>query len=301
MESGPNDDELVGRLLTRREALALLAGLGGTAVLAACSTSSGAQPTAARPTVTQPAGPQPTAGQLTATPNAEAATAGAATPVAASPTADVAAVADCVVKPEMTEGPFFVDEELNRSDVRPDTATGVAAEGVPLALAFVVSQVAGNQCTPLQGAQVDIWHCDAAGTYSDVGTAAGHNFLRGYQLSDAQGGAAFTTIFPGWYPGRAVHIHFKLRTAGADGGAYEFTSQLFFDEAITDTVHAQAPYARRGRRNTLNSDDMIYSAGGDQLLLKPIEANGQYSAVLRIALDLADAVVGADDGAGGPP
>jgi protocatechuate 3,4-dioxygenase beta subunit len=159
----------------------------------------------------------------------------------------------CVVTPELTEGPYFVDEMLNRSDIRTDPATGVPRPGVALALELVLSQVAASGCGPLAGALVDLWHCDASGLYSDVSQQRtnGQAFLRGYQLSDANGSARFTTIYPGWYPGRAVHIHFKVRTTPTGSSGLEFTSQLFFDEALTDQVYTQAPYNSRGRRDTL--------------------------------------------------
>jgi protocatechuate 3,4-dioxygenase beta subunit len=181
----------------------------------------------------------------------------------------------CVVTPELTEGPYFVDEMLNRSDIRADPATGAARPGVPLTLELVLSQVAASGCGPLAGALVDVWHCDASGLYSDVAAqrTGGQAFLRGYQLSDANGSARFTTIYPGWYPGRAVHIHFKVRTTPAGSRGLEFTSQLFFDEALTDQVYTQAPYNTRGRRDTLISNDGIFRTGGTSLLV-PITAAG---------------------------
>ena len=127
--------------------------------------------------------------------------------VAATPAASSAA---CVLTAALTEGPFFVDEKLNRADIRTDPGTGAVAAGVPLALTFNVSRVANNACTPLTGAYLDVWHCDATGIYSDV-DGSSQKFLRGYQVTDANGVARFTTIYPGWYRGRAVHIHFKLR------------------------------------------------------------------------------------------
>jgi protocatechuate 3,4-dioxygenase beta subunit len=212
-----------------------------------------------------------------------------------------------VVRPELTEGPYFVDEKINRSDVRADTKTGVVKEGVPLALTLLVSQVAVGQCTPLKDAQIDIWHCDAAGAYSDVadntmGSAVGQNFLRGYQLTDSSGTAHFTTIYPGWYRGRAVHIHFKIRTKGTDGAAYEFTSQFFFDDALSDQVFANAPYAAKGTRDTRNSNDGIYQGGGSQTTLAPTKTADGYAAAFSLALDLSDTSVGkSDSAAGGPP
>jgi hypothetical protein len=118
---------------------------------------------------------------------------------------------------------------------------------------------------------VDVWHCNALGVYSDVSdpsfNTSGQKFLRGYQVTVNDGVARFTTIYPGWYQGRAVHIHFKVRSSASSGSAYEFTSQLFFDDALTDRVHAQQPYASKGQRDLRNSQDGIYNQGGSQLLL----------------------------------
>jgi protocatechuate 3,4-dioxygenase beta subunit len=154
------------------------------------------------------------------------------------------------VRPALTEGPYFVDEMINRSDIRSDPSDGSIKEGTPLNLTLYVSQINGSGCTPLAGAQVDVWHCDAAGVYSDASdpgfNTKGQKFLRGYQVTDANGMAKFTTIYPGWYQGRAVHIHFKIRTDPSSASGYEFTSQWFFDETLTDQVHAQQPYAAKG-------------------------------------------------------
>ena len=167
--------------------------------------------------------------------------------------------ATCVLTASLTEGPYFVDEKLERSDVRTDPVTGVVSEGIPLSLAFNVSRVASSACTPLTGAYLDVWHCDAAGVYSDV-SGSSRKFLRGYQITDANGVAAFTTIYPGWYSGRAVHIHFKLRLYAGSTKSYEFTSQFFFDDTLTDAVYTQAPYNSRGARNTRNANDGIYNS-----------------------------------------
>jgi protocatechuate 3,4-dioxygenase beta subunit len=134
---------------------------------------------------------------------------------------------------------------------------------------------------------VDVWHCDATGLYSDVeanGTV-GQEFLRGYQVTDANGVARFTTIYPGWYQGRAVHIHFKVRSAASASSAYEFTSQLFFDDDLTDQVHAEEPYASKGQRDMLNSEDGIYNQGGSQLVLAVTETSDGYAATFDIALE----------------
>jgi protocatechuate 3,4-dioxygenase beta subunit len=202
----------------------------------------------------------------------------------------------------MTEGPYFVDEQLERSDIRVEPSDNSIKEGAPLALTFAVTQISNSSCTPLAGAMVDIWHCDALGSYSGVSDpgfdTSGQKWLRGYQISDESGKAEFLTIYPGWYSGRAVHIHFKIRTTGTDGQNYEFTSQLFFDETLTDQVHSQEPYAAKGERDTLNSTDNIYQNGSDQLLLNLTQANDGYSTQFDIALDLSDSEVGAADGGG---
>jgi len=221
-----------------------------------------------------------------------------ATAEATTPASDTSAaggngsVASCVVTAALTEGPFFVDERLNRSDIRADPASGTLSEGVPLALRFNVSRVASGACTPLTGAYLDVWHCDAAGVYSDVsGAGAGRRFLRGYQITDANGVAAFTTVYPGWYSGRAVHVHFKLRLFTGSTASYEFTSQFFFDESLTDTIHATSPYSTRGRRNTLNTTDNIYNrlSTSEQaaLTLQTSAAASGYSGVINLGVQLA--------------
>jgi protocatechuate 3,4-dioxygenase beta subunit len=168
----------------------------------------------------------------------------------------------CVGTAALTEGPYFVDEKLLRSDIRADVSNGTIAAGVPLTLRFNVSRITSNACTPLTGAYLDVWHCDPGGIYSDEAAngSSGRKFLRGYQITDANGAADFTTIYPGWYSGRAVHIHFKLRLFAGTNKTYEFTSQFFMVESLTSAVHANAPYNTRGQRNTLNSTDGIYNS-----------------------------------------
>jgi protocatechuate 3,4-dioxygenase beta subunit len=232
------------RRVSRRQALGLM---GGAALAAAVgcgdddSASRTASPTAARTT----AGATP-----------------ARTPAAETGTATAAPVT-CVVTPEQTEGPYFRDERLNRSDIRPDPTTGEVKEGVPLQLTLTVSQVQGGSCTPISGAAVDMWHCDALGVYSDASGAGqsdttGQKFLRGYQLTDANGRAQFQTIYPGWYMGRTPHIHFKVRTDPDSQSGLEFTSQLYFDESTTAAVYSRAPYSSKGSPDTTNSRDGIF-------------------------------------------
>ena len=186
----------------------------------------------------------------------------------------------CVVTPSETEGPYFVDERLNRSDIRDDRT------GVPLAMTFSVARV-GASCTALPGAQVDVWHCDALGVYSDVSaqSSVGKKFLRGYQVTDASGKVTFTTVYPGWYRGRAVHIHFKVRHQGT-----EFTSQIFFDDAVSDEVFQKSPYSSRGVRDMRNANDMVYTSNnnsGASLLANVSKSGGGYAASFGIGLRLA--------------
>lgn len=179
----------------------------------------------------------------------------------------------CVVRPAQTEGPYFTDVKLLRSDIRTDPGSGRASEGAPLKLVFQVSRLDGAACAPLAGAVVDVWQCDALGIYSDVKDingrfdTVGQRFLRGHQVTGANGRAEFQTIYPGWYQGRTVHIHFKIRTDPGAARGTEFTSQLYFDDAVTDRVLAGAPYASKGTRSTRNERDGIFRNGGDQLMM----------------------------------
>jgi protocatechuate 3,4-dioxygenase beta subunit len=196
----------------------------------------------------------------------------------------------CIVRPEQTEGPYFVDERLHRSDIRSDPADGRVTAGTPLTLTFQIMSRSPSDCRPLPGAYVDIWHCDAAGIYSDVEdpwfNTTGRKFLRGYQVTDARGQVRFVTIYPGWYPGRTVHIHFKIRTAPLTRRSFDFTSQLYFEDDITDRVYTTLPYAERGPRTARNRHDRIFRHGGDQLMLAPSPTADGYAATFSIGLQL---------------
>ena len=184
-------------------------------------------------------------------------------------------VPPCVVRPQQTEGPFFIDEKLNRSDIRGEPGRGETKPGAALQLAFAVSRLNGGTCAPLGGVQVDVWHCDATGAYSD----GAQKFLRGYQVTDGAGAARFVTIYPGAYGGRAVHIHFKIRVPGQ-----EYTSQIYFDEAVTDRVFAAEPYTRTGQRRLRNDGDGLFRSGGRQLLVTPAPSGAGYATTFDIAL-----------------
>jgi len=195
----------------------------------------------------------------------------------------------CVVRPQLTEGPYFVDERLNRSDIRTDPTTNEVKPGALLVLTFNVNRVTGNLCSALPGAYLDIWHCDALGSYSDVRDGGfdtrGQKYLRGYQITDPSGSVRFQTIYPGWYSGRTVHIHFKIRLFTGTEESYEFTSQLFFDDAFTDQVYTQGPYNSRGTRNTRNTQDGIFNGGGSQLILDISQTTQGYAAAFNIGLE----------------
>jgi protocatechuate 3,4-dioxygenase beta subunit len=261
-----DDDAPVGHVLSRREVLTLIGATG----LVACA----------------PAALNASSPSTAASSAASAAASSAAT--SAATTGAAVAVPSCIVRPAVTEGPYFVDEKLNRSDVRSDPSNGAVRAGAVFALTFNVAKVSAAACTALANAQVDIWHCDALGVYSDAidqsFNTKGQKFLRGYQLSDANGKASFTTIYPGWYQGRAVHIHFKIRTTAANGTVSDFTSQLFFDDALNTQVFATAPYSQKGSGWMKNAQDGIYTGGGDKLLLKPTQSGPSFAATFDIGL-----------------
>jgi uncharacterized protein (TIGR03437 family) len=198
----------------------------------------------------------------------------------------------CVTKPALTEGPFFVDERLNRSDIRSDPANNNALKpGTPFKLKFNVSRVTGtNACTSLIGAWVDLWHCDALGGYSDVSGQGnpnniGQKWLRGYQVTDNNGEVTFQTIYPGWYQGRTTHLHYKVRLFDGTTRTYQFTSQLTYDDALTDVVYQAAPYNTKGARGTRNSNDGIAQQGGSAILLNTVsDGSGGYTSTFSLGL-----------------
>jgi protocatechuate 3,4-dioxygenase beta subunit len=172
----------------------------------------------------------------------------------------------------MTEGPFYLDLHQLRSDVvdgRP---------GAAFALTLTVTQA--STCAPVHGAAVDIWHADAGGDYSGFGPGKGRTFLRGTQLTAADGTARFQTIYPGWYTGRAVHIHVKVHA----GGHTAHTGQLFFPDPFTATVYQRSPYASRGMPDTPNANDSIFQDGGAQSTLTPTASGDGYAAAMIVGI-----------------
>lgn len=242
------------RLVTRRGALGALGGIGITVLLAACGKSSGADTTAT-----------------------------AATDAATS-------AATIALAPELTEGPYYLDLDLVRSDVVEDRV------GAKFALGLRIVEASTGKA--IQGAAVDIWHCDANGVYSGFqsastgangGGAPGQSsgatddstFLRGTQLSDATGLVSFATIYPGWYTGRTVHIHVKVHV----GGSVIHVGQLFFDDSFTDAVYAaNEPYSSRAVRDLRNDGDGIFQQGGASSVLVVTKSGDAYAAELAVGV-----------------
>jgi protocatechuate 3,4-dioxygenase beta subunit len=194
-----------------------------------------------------------------------------ATGTAGSARAMLEQATSCTLAPETTEGPYYFDVDSIRSDIREDR------DGVTMRLALRV-QDASEGCAPVANAVVDIWHCDAEGIYSGFESASRggpggsgptdeETYLRGAQVTDADGVVEFATIYPGWYRGRAVHVHFKVHLDQST----VLTSQLFFDEDFTDKIYDAEPYASQGQRDTrIDTGDMVYDqadADGAPVLL----------------------------------
>ena len=167
--------------------------------------------------------------------------------------------ASCAQTAEQTEGPYYFDADSIRSDIRE------GRPGTPLVLALRVR--GGDDCAAVENAIVDIWHCDAGGVYSGFGSGEGERFLRGAQATNEDGIAKFTTIYPGFYQGRTVHIHAKVHLDRQT----VLTTQLYFDDAVSDAVFAKDPYAAQGERDQRNDSDGIF----DDSLLLTLERSGE--------------------------
>ncbi len=197
--------------------------------------------------------------------------------------------AACILSPEVTEGPYWIPNHLTRRDITE------GRPGLPLALHITV--VAANTCTAIPNADVEVWHADATGTYSGFagnsppfggpgGSVTPNNtqgFLRGHQRSDAEGRVLFETIYPGWYPGRAPHIHLKVHLRGS----VVHTGQLFFADRISDAVYHTGAYEPHGQPDTTNTADMIYDQAGAsraQLHLRKRNGHPGYSGQITVGV-----------------
>jgi protocatechuate 3,4-dioxygenase beta subunit len=171
--------------------------------------------------------------------------------------------ATCRQTAELTEGPFYFDVDRIRSDIREDR------EGVTLRLGVRVRDAA--ECEPIQNAVVDVWHCDAEGSYSEPG----ETYLRGAQVTNNDGIVEFTTVYPGWYPGRTVHIHAKVHLDKQT----VLTTQLYFDDHVSARVFVDDPYPGESNRDGFNSNDGLYRKN---LELTLSEQNGGYLGLITL-------------------
>ena len=154
----------------------------------------------------------------------------------------------CVVTPTETVGPYPSLTDLIRSDVRE------GKPGTDLALTIKVVN-ANNGCAPVSGVNVEIWACDHVGNYSSYGSQVGQTYLRGIQTTNANGEVNFTTIYPGWYQGRATHIHVEVTR---NSQSIKVT-QMAFPESVNNEVHRSGVYASRGANPTTNAADGIFA------------------------------------------
>ncbi|MET8981564.1 intradiol ring-cleavage dioxygenase [Streptomyces sp. NPDC004539] len=243
----------------------------------------------------------------------------------AATTTETTAATECMtLMTSVTEGPYYLDGALVRKNITEGKS------GVPLTLRLTVVD-ATDGCTPVPGAAVEIWHCDAWGYYSgyttanpggsapaeseDGSTANDATYLRGYQIANANGVVKFETIFPGWYTPRTCHIHVKVHTGGAkedgtyEGGKVNYTGQFFFADDIAEQVFTLDPYAKHSGSYTTLDNDMVYDGGGASsglLTLDPVHkkdpAKG-YKGYLTLGIDPDTENTGAGSGGGGgePP
>jgi len=179
----------------------------------------------------------------------------------------------CVLTPELTEGPYYIANEKLRRDITE------GKPGTPLRLRLSVLDA--STCKPIRGAAVDIWHCDASGVYSGVGDAGPTTtFMRGVQRTNTGGVASFETVYPGWYPGRTVHIHVKVHV----GGNVVHTGQLYFPDGVTDAAYTRQPYARRAGRDTRNAVDAVFRNGGRNSLLRLQRSGSGYAGSITMGV-----------------
>ena len=192
----------------------------------------------------------------------------------AGPAAVASGEVTCVLTPEQTEGPYYIAGEKVRRNITE------GRPGIPLILRARV--VDASTCRAVKGAAVDVWHADASGVYSGFGAgAASRTFMRGIQRTDAHGLAVFRTVYPGWYPGRTVHVHVKVHIRGN----VVHTGQLYFPDNITDAVFQKPPYDTRPARGTRNANDAVYRNGGRKSMLTVGKnASGVYVASITMGV-----------------
>jgi protocatechuate 3,4-dioxygenase beta subunit len=193
-----------------------------------------------------------------------------------SPTTTGTTGAACAIAPTETIGPYPSLTDIFRSDVREDR------QGTPLTLTMKVVNANAN-CTPVASANVEIWHVDASGDYSEYGTQTAATFLRGIQTTNANGDVTFTTIYPGWYQGRATHVHVEVTINGRSVKA----TQIAFPETINNVVHTQGVYARRGANPMSNAADGIFADSLSAELVTPTGSpSSGYAASFQIGVSV---------------
>ena len=182
---------------------------------------------------------------------------------------------------------------FNRSNILSNLDGSETQTGIAFTLNITVVD-SENSCAPMQGVQVDIWHCNAAGVYSDIAaeSTTGQTWLRGYQLTDANGLVSFTTIIPGWYSGRTTHIHLRLRSSYNEASSTSDgsnTTQVFFPQDLVDELETSvAPYASEGTNPTTNAADRVYTdqTHGEMLMTLTGSNSAGYSADVTISLPI---------------
>jgi protocatechuate 3,4-dioxygenase beta subunit len=186
----------------------------------------------------------------------------------------------CLLAPETTEGPYYLDPELVRADI---------TEGLPGAPLQLLLQVVNETCRPIEGARVDVWHCDAAGNYSGYARQGsdrtrdtrGETFMRGTQFAGADGVARFRTVWPGWYRGRAPHIHYMILLDDST----LLTSQLFFPDGASEVVfRAEPSRGRAGAQETTNATDGIARRAGPRAFARVTQAGGGWRAEIVVGV-----------------
>ena len=208
----------------------------------------------------------------------------ATTPVTSTPTTPTtgtsptpgSTTASCTVSPSETVGPYPSLQDFVRSDIRE------GKPGLPVTLNMTIVNVS-NACAPVAGAVVDIWQCDAAGNYSQYGNARTETYLRGLQTTDSNGRVTFTTIYPGWYQGRATHIHVEVTV---NGRSVKVT-QIAFPEDVTAAVYRTGVYAAKGQNSTTNARDGIFADGvSEQLVSLAGDTSTGYSGTFQVGVAL---------------
>jgi protocatechuate 3,4-dioxygenase beta subunit len=223
--------------VSRRQALAGFGSVSLGALIAACDDDSPSPSAGTSETSPRPSGPTTTPGDLVSR---------------------FDETARCTRAAEQTEGPFYFEVDRVRSDIRE------GRDGATLRLGVRVRN-ADDSCEPIRNAVVDVWHCDATGSYAEPG----ETFLRGLQVTNRDGIAEFTTVYPGWYPGRTVHIHAKVHIDNQT----VLTTQFYFDDDFSDRVFSLEPYASDSGRDAYNDTDGLYEEELELTLAREREAH----------------------------